>query len=233
MLLYGQHHCFRRRSRVRDAPASRRTQIYSKGTGLAFYLSTSKKKSCSRSLKEPSEREMTKPARKMRFSVYLTNTNLTNSNSEAATRLRPTWEMKVGKRFHGKAAGRKLFGFFSLGNQKMQGRQKSYRRPQRARLWQRWAHGVSPERLPAAPKPPDKLLPRTPPGAGAHGHAEEKVPARSRHGSAATTRVRGLLLEARRDAQHQDPARTSGGSRTRPHHLRDGWTQESSGEESP
>lgn len=70
---------------------------------------TLKKKSYSGSLKEPSEREMTKPARKIRFSVYLTNINLINFNSEAVTRLRPTWEMKVGKRFHGKAAGRNLF----------------------------------------------------------------------------------------------------------------------------
>lgn len=65
--------------------------------------------SYSRSLKEPSEYETTKPARKVRFSVYLTNVNLINFNSEAVTHLRPTWEMKVGKRFHGKAAGRNLF----------------------------------------------------------------------------------------------------------------------------
>lgn len=65
-------------------------------------------KRCSHSLKEPSEREATKPARKIRFSVYLTNINLINFNSEAATHLRPTWEMKVGKRFQGKAAGRDL-----------------------------------------------------------------------------------------------------------------------------
>lgn len=72
-------------------------------------MSTLKKKSYSCSLKELSECEMTKPARKIRFSVYLTNINLINFNSEAVTRLRPTWEIKVGKRFHGKAAGGNLF----------------------------------------------------------------------------------------------------------------------------
>lgn len=52
---------------------------------------------------------MTKPARKIRFSVYLANINLLNFNSEAVTCLRPRWEMKVDKRFQGKAAGVNLF----------------------------------------------------------------------------------------------------------------------------
>lgn len=74
-----------------------------------FLLSTLKKKSHSCSLKEPAECEMTKPARKIRFSVYLTNINLLNFNSGAVTCLRPRWEMKVDKRFQGKAAGINLF----------------------------------------------------------------------------------------------------------------------------
>lgn len=57
---------------------------------------------------------MTKPARKIRFSVYLTNVNLINFNSEAVTCLRPRWEMKVDKRFQGKAAGINLFFFFLI-----------------------------------------------------------------------------------------------------------------------
>lgn len=72
-----------------------------------FLLKRQKSHSCS--LKEPAECEMTKPARKIRFSVYLTNINLVNFNSEAVICLRPRWEMKVDKRFQGKAAGTNLF----------------------------------------------------------------------------------------------------------------------------
>lgn len=85
-----------------------------------FYTSTLKKKSYSGSLKEPSERGTTKPARKIRFSVYLTDINLINFNSEAVTRLRPTWEMKVGKRFHGKGS-REKSGFLIRKPEEMQG----------------------------------------------------------------------------------------------------------------
>lgn len=55
------------------------------------------------------ECEMTKPARKIRFSVYLAYINLLNFNSEAVTCLRPRWEMKVDEWFQGKAAGINLF----------------------------------------------------------------------------------------------------------------------------
>lgn len=91
----------------RCSSVAQNLQIYSKVIGLGFYMSTLN--SYSGSLKEPSERETSKPARKIRFCIYLTNINLKNFNSEAVTCLRPTWEIKVGKRFHGKAAGRNLF----------------------------------------------------------------------------------------------------------------------------